>query len=86
MAIEGVPVTEEKNSLAVCLDSLFSYEGIMRNSEYLLAQGKTVQEVLEENLDGMQVLDLSAAAWKVYCIILTEKFLFWLFSETETRY
>ena len=62
MAIEGVPVTEEKNSLAVCLDSLFSYEGIMRNSEYLLAQGKTVQEVLEENLDGMQVLDLSGCS------------------------
>ena len=59
MAIEGVPVTEEKNSLAVCLDSIFSYEGIMRNSDYLLAQGKTVQEVLEENLENAQVLDLS---------------------------
>ena len=34
----------------------------MRNSEYLLAQGKTVQEVLEENLDGMQVLDLSGCS------------------------
>lgn len=59
MAIEASPVTEDKNSLAVCLDTILAYEGIMRNSEYMLAQGKTVQEVLQENLENVQVLDLS---------------------------
>ena len=59
MAIEASPVTEDKNSLAVCLDTILAYEGIMRNSEYMLTQGKTVQEVLQENLENVQVLDLS---------------------------
>ena len=37
MAIEASPVTEDKNSLAVCLDTILAYEGIMRNSEYMLS-------------------------------------------------
>ena len=30
MAITGAAITEEKNSLAVCLDVMLQYEGIMR--------------------------------------------------------
>ena len=41
------------------MDTILAYEGIMRNSEYMLTQGKTVQEVLQENLENVQVLDLS---------------------------
>ncbi len=59
MAITETSVTEEKNSLAVCLDTMLKYEGIIRNSDYLLAQGQTVLEILQENLEGAQILDLA---------------------------
>lgn len=59
MAITAQKVTEEKNSLAVCLDTILAYEGIMRNSEYLLAEGQTVMGILQENLPEAQILDLA---------------------------
>ena len=59
MAIKEESVTEEKNSLAVCLDTMLKFEGIIRNSEYLLDQGKTVIDILGENLPDTQILDLS---------------------------
>ncbi len=59
MAIKEASVTETKNSLAVCLDSIFKYEGLVRNSEYLLGQGKTVMEILEDNLEDARILDLT---------------------------
>lgn len=62
MAIKEASVTEEKNSLAVCLDTIFKFEGLMRNSEYLLAQGQNVSEVLEENLEDAQVLDMTGCS------------------------
>lgn len=62
MAIKEASVTEEKNSLAVCLDTIFKFEGLVRNSEYLLAQGQTVLEVLEENLEDAQVLDMTGCS------------------------
>lgn len=58
MAIEASPVTEEKNSLAVCLDTILAYEGVIRNSEYLLNQGETIYSILADNLEDAQVLDL----------------------------
>lgn len=59
MAITEQKVTEEKDSLAVCLDTMLAYEGIIRNSDYLLAQGQSVMEILEENLEDTQILDLA---------------------------
>ncbi|MCM1089930.1 MAG: hypothetical protein NC092_12310 [Butyrivibrio sp.] len=59
MAITESSVTEEKDSLAVCLDCMLKYEGIIRNSDYLLAQGQTVMEILENNLEDVQILDLT---------------------------
>ena len=59
MAIKEDTVTSEKNSLAVCLNNMLKFEGIIRNCEELLAQGRTVMEILEENLPDAQVLDLS---------------------------
>lgn len=59
MAITAQKVTEEKNSLAVCLDTILAYEGIMRNSEYLLEQGQSVMDILGENLEDAQILDLA---------------------------
>ena len=62
MAIKGAPITEEKNSLAVCLDTMLQYEGIMRNTEYMLNRGETIVEILEENLENARVLDLSGCS------------------------
>lgn len=59
MAIKKDSVTEEKGSLAVCLDTILSFEGLVRNSEYLLSQGQTVMEILEDNLEDAQILDLT---------------------------
>lgn len=59
MAIKGENVTEEKDSLAVCLDTILKYEGITRNSEELLESGQTVLGILEENMPEVRVLDLS---------------------------
>ena len=59
MAIKEESVTEQKNSLAVCLDNILRHAGITRNTEYDLAQGKTATAILSENMTGVQVLDLS---------------------------
>lgn len=59
MAIKEAAVTEEKDSLAVCLDTIFKFEGLVRNSEYLLGQGQTVMEILEDNLEDAQILNLT---------------------------
>lgn len=62
MAIKGTAITEEKNSLAVCLDTMLQFEGIMRNTEYMLNRGDTICEILEENLEDARVLDLSGCS------------------------
>lgn len=59
MAIKEASVTEDKNSIAVCLDTIFGFEGLVRNSEYLLGQGMTILEILEDNLEDAQILDLT---------------------------
>ncbi len=59
MAIKKAEVTAEKNSLAVCLDTIFSLEGMVRNSEYLLNGDRSVTDILQENLEGCNVLNLS---------------------------
>ncbi len=63
MAITAQEVTEEKGSLAVCLDTMLSLEGIVRNSDDLLRRGKSAVQILEENLEGQaQVLDLGGCS------------------------
>lgn len=62
MAISGAAAGEEESSLAVCLDTLLQYEGVVRNTGYLLSMGKTAREILTENLEGMQILDLEGCS------------------------
>lgn len=62
MAIKEASETEDRNALAVCLDALLAYEGITRNSQYLLDRGERVLQILEENLGGASVLDLSGCS------------------------
>ena len=60
--IGGAGTDGERDSLEVCLDEILSYEGITRNTGYLLEQGKTVAEVLQENLPDVQALDLTGCS------------------------
>ncbi len=62
MAIKEESVTDQKNSLTVCLDNILRHAGITRNTEYDLSQGKTAIQILEENMTGVQVLDLSGCS------------------------
>lgn len=62
MAIKGAAVTEVKNSLAICLDTILQYEGIMRNTEYMLDRGDTILEILNDNLEDARVLDLTGCS------------------------
>lgn len=58
MTITEDSVSDDRNSLAVCLDSMLKNEGIVRNSNYLLEQGKSVIEILEESMEDYLILDL----------------------------
>ncbi len=62
MAIQGELQTEERSSIAVCLDTMLSFEGISRNSAYMLQAGETVLGILEENLEHAKVLDLTGCS------------------------
>lgn len=62
MAIKGVGITEEKDSLTICLDTILKYEGIMRNTEYLLNRGENILDILNENLYHAQILDLTGCS------------------------
>ncbi len=63
MAITAPEKTEEKSSLAVCLDTMLALEGIVRNSEEQLRRGQTALQILEKGLgDQAQVLDLSGCS------------------------
>ena len=62
MAIKGDGITEEKNSLAVCLDTMMEFEGIVRNAEYMLKRGESVLSILEENMPDVEVLDLTGCS------------------------
>lgn len=59
MAIQGEQMSEERSSLAVCLDTVLAYEGIVRNSEYMLRRGDSVLTILKESLEDEQILDLT---------------------------
>lgn len=63
MAITAQKVTEEKGSLAVCIDTILSLEGVMRNTNSLLERGETPIEILTEALEGQaKVLDLGGCS------------------------
>lgn len=59
MQIKGDKSSDDRSSLAVCLDTILKYEGIIRNSEYLFSQGQNAIDILEDNLEGAQILDMS---------------------------
>ncbi|MDO4331999.1 MAG: hypothetical protein Q4C58_04855 [Eubacteriales bacterium] len=62
MAITGELAEDGESSLAVCLNAILQFEGLMRDSNYLLKAGKDVQEILEDNLEGRKVLNLQGCS------------------------
>lgn len=62
MAIKATSVTDDKNALGVCLDTILAFEGVMRNCSYLLEQGESVTDILGENLENVQVLELTGCS------------------------
>ena len=62
MAIRATEVTEGKSSVVVCLDTIMSLEGIMSNAQYMLEQGKSVSDILQESMENTQVLDLTGCS------------------------
>lgn len=62
MAIQGELAPEGGNTLAVCLDTMLEYEGMVRNSEYMLSKGENVISILEEGLESAQILDLTGCS------------------------
>ncbi len=59
MEITAADVGEGETPLSVCMDEMMRYEGIIRNSEVLLAGGDSIEYILSDNMENVKVLDLS---------------------------
>ncbi len=62
MAIKEAEVTEEKSSLAICLDTILKFEDIARATEMKLARGETAISILQKELEDAQIVDLSGCS------------------------
>ncbi len=58
MAITGKQRGEDNSDLAVCLETILEFCGSIKNVQPMLDQGKTVRQILEENINGAIALDL----------------------------
>lgn len=62
MKIQGEMATDDKSSMAVCLDIMMEFEGVVRNSKYMLERGSSALSILRESLTEVQVLDLTGCS------------------------
>mgnify|MGYP002853234653 CR=1 FL=1 len=66
MAIKGDLVAEDAENasekLACCLETILKYEGVITSVKEDLASGKRATEILEEYLDGADILNLSGCS------------------------
>lgn len=58
MAITGKMTEENSSELAVCLETILEFEGVVKNIQPLLERGKSVKQILEENLTDTRALEL----------------------------
>lgn len=58
MAIQAVQAQEGESTLAVCLNQILQFNGVVRNAAELLAEGDSAITILEEGLEGKRILDL----------------------------
>ena len=64
MAVNERSVTDNKDSLTVCLDTMLGLMGVSRNTEYMLASGQSAYEILENNLNNAYIFNLTG------CVLL----------------
>lgn len=62
MAITGNAVSEGSSQLAVCLETILEFFGSVKKVQPMLDRGKTVRQILEENLTDVTALDLSGVS------------------------
>ncbi len=62
MAITGKQRTEGSTDLAVCLETILEFCGSIKNVQPMLDSGKTVKQILEENLNNVTALDLTGVS------------------------
>jgi hypothetical protein len=62
MAITEDEMSENRSSLAVCLDTILRFEGISRNTQRLLDRDKTAFSILEDDLQDSTILDLTGCS------------------------
>lgn len=62
MAITEESVQDGADSMAVCLNAILKFEGLMRDTSYSLDAGKDVMTILEENLEGRKILNLQGCS------------------------
>lgn len=62
MAIKHESVGNGRTELAVCLDVMIGYGGVVRNSQYMLDQNESVLEIMSSALEDYDVLDLSGCS------------------------
>ena len=58
MKITGTKMDEETSSLAVCLETILSFEGYSRDAQAMLDQDYSAVEILEEAMPGAEILEL----------------------------
>lgn len=59
MKITGTRAGDEKTSMAVCLETILSFEGYSKNAQEMLNSGWNAMEILEESLPDCRIMDLS---------------------------
>ena len=62
MKITGTKMDEETSSLAVCLETILSFEGFSRDAQELLNKGYSAVEILEEAMPGTEILELQGCS------------------------
>ncbi|MBQ7839200.1 MAG: hypothetical protein IJ390_01735 [Lachnospiraceae bacterium] len=62
MAIKGSASENGESSLAVCLNAILNFEGLMRDTGYQLEAGKDVVSILTQNLEGRKILNLTGCS------------------------
>ncbi len=62
MAITGRQRSEGNSDLAVCLETILEFCGSIKNVQPMLDRGRTVRQILEENISDAVMLDLQGVS------------------------
>jgi hypothetical protein len=62
MAISGKATTADGSDLATCIEVIMGFAGSVKNVQPMLNDGISVRQILEENLNDIEVLDLTGVS------------------------